>query len=99
MLYAANPVPFTSGVPFPTGVAASPDLLLVSEYCTENIDTGRLQRECYVVRDLPGVWFLPGKIHDYRSSAVREFREPPRVSPVHPARRFRHRRRFGLQGP
>src|SRR4029077_742698 len=39
VFYAANPMPFSSGVPFPTGVAAAPDLLLVSEYCTGNIDT------------------------------------------------------------
>ena len=38
ILYASNPTPFSSGVPFPTGVAAAPDLLLVSEYCSENID-------------------------------------------------------------
>ena len=38
VLYAANPFPFSSGVPFPTGVAAAPDILLVSEYCSENID-------------------------------------------------------------
>src|SRR5438093_3310547 len=37
VFYAANPTFFTN-VPFPTGVAASRDLLLVSEYCTENID-------------------------------------------------------------
>jgi hypothetical protein len=39
IIYAANPMPFASGIPFPTGVAASPDLLLVSEYCSENIDS------------------------------------------------------------
>src|SRR4029077_1798269 len=41
VLYASNPFPFTlppGSIPFPTGVAASPDLLLVSEYCSENID-------------------------------------------------------------
>ena len=38
VFYAANPFPFSSGVPFPTGVAAGPDFLLVSEYCSENID-------------------------------------------------------------
>jgi hypothetical protein len=37
VFYAANPTFFTN-VPFATGVAASPDLLLVSEYCTDNID-------------------------------------------------------------
>jgi hypothetical protein len=34
----AHPSPFTGGVPFPTGVAAAPDLLLVSEFCSGNID-------------------------------------------------------------
>src|SRR6476646_8517461 len=34
----SHPTPFTGGVPFPTGVASAPDLLLVSEYCSENID-------------------------------------------------------------
>src|SRR6266478_8678614 len=40
VLYASNPSTF-SFFPsmFPTGVAAAPDLLLVSEYCSENIDT------------------------------------------------------------
>jgi hypothetical protein len=38
ILYASTPTPFTGDVPFPTGVAAAPDLLLVSEYCSENID-------------------------------------------------------------
>ena len=42
VLYAqfppSHPTPLTAGVPFPTGVAASPDMLLVSEYCSENID-------------------------------------------------------------
>ena len=38
ILYAANPSPFVFGIPFPTGVVASRDLLLVSEYCSENID-------------------------------------------------------------
>ena len=36
-----SPTAFSSFSPsgFPTGVAAAPDLLLVSEYCSENIDT------------------------------------------------------------
>src|SRR3954465_1869518 len=37
-LYAATPFPFSAAVPFPTGVAAGPDMLLVSEYCSEKID-------------------------------------------------------------
>src|SRR6266513_3375 len=51
---------------------------------------GRLRRDCLVVRGDAGVWFLPGKIHRYRSIAVRGGR-------VHAARRFRHRRPSGLQ--
>src|SRR5947208_15437657 len=36
----AHPTVFTlvPPIPFPTSVAAAPDLLLVSEYCSENID-------------------------------------------------------------
>src|SRR5438093_8360744 len=48
---------------------------------------GRMQRGCHVVRDAAGVWFLPGKILDYRSIAVRAAEQH-----VHPARRFRHTR-------
>ncbi len=39
VFYTANPAPFVFTIPFPTGVAAAPDLLLVSEYCTDSIDT------------------------------------------------------------
>ena len=72
VLYAqfppSHPTPLTAGVPFPTGVAAAPDMLLVSEFCSENIDQYRLRhRECHGVRADSGVWFLPGKIHDFRS--------------------------------
>jgi hypothetical protein len=38
ILYASNPAPFSSQVPFPTGVAAAPDLLLVSPYCSDDIN-------------------------------------------------------------
>src|SRR6266404_7484468 len=38
VFYASSPTPFSGQVPFPTGVAAAPDLLLVSEFCTDNID-------------------------------------------------------------
>ena len=37
VFYASNPTPFSGQVPFPTGVAAARDLLLVSEFCSENI--------------------------------------------------------------
>src|SRR5439155_635923 len=53
VLYAANPTFFTN-VPFPTGVAASPDLLLVSEYCTENIDTVACDGTVSLFATLPG---------------------------------------------
>ena len=39
ILYASNPTPFTGAVPFPTGVAAAPDLLLVAPYCSDDVDT------------------------------------------------------------
>ena len=54
ILYAANPFPFTTSVPFPTGVAAAPDLLLVSEYCTENIDKVDCNGNATVFATLPG---------------------------------------------
>src|SRR5881397_1362001 len=33
----SHPTPFVFTVPFPTSAAAAPDLLLVCEYCSENI--------------------------------------------------------------
>src|SRR5436189_1016584 len=53
VLYSANPTFFTN-VPFPTGVAASPDLLLVSEYCTENIDMVACDGTVSLFATLPG---------------------------------------------
>ena len=54
ILYAATPTPFSSGVPFPTGVAAAPDLLLVSEYCSENIDQIDCNGNASLFATLPG---------------------------------------------
>ena len=54
ILYAANPTPFSSSVPFPTGVAAASDLLLVSEFCSENIDTIDCNGNASVFATLPG---------------------------------------------
>ena len=54
VFYAANPVPFTGGIPFPTGVAAAPDLFLVSEYCTDNIDTIDCQGNVSLFATIPG---------------------------------------------
>ncbi|MFL6501812.1 MAG: hypothetical protein ACJ8LL_13970 [Candidatus Udaeobacter sp.] len=54
ILYAANPTPFSSQVPFPTGVAAAPDFLLVSEYCSENIDKIDCNGNATVFATLPG---------------------------------------------
>ena len=51
---ASNPTPFSSGVPFPTGVAAAPDFLLVSEYCSENIDKIDCQGNVSLFATLPG---------------------------------------------
>ena len=39
VFYASNPSCFVNTIPFPTGVAVSPDLLLVSKYCADEIDT------------------------------------------------------------
>ena len=54
ILYASNPIPFTGQVPFPTGVAASPDLFLVSEFCTENIDKVDCNGNATVFAQFPG---------------------------------------------
>jgi len=54
VFYASNPVPFSGQVPFPTGVAAAPDLLLVSEYCSENIDSLDCNGTATLFATLPG---------------------------------------------
>jgi len=54
ILYASNPVPFTAAVPFPTGVAASPDLFLVSEYCSEKIDKVDCNGNATTFATMPG---------------------------------------------
>src|SRR6266446_10449398 len=50
----SHPVPFSGQVPFPTGVAAAPDLLLVSEYCSENIDQLDCNGNASLFATLPG---------------------------------------------
>src|SRR6266487_3892379 len=50
----AHPSPFTAGVPFPTAVAAAPDLWLVSEYCSENIDQVDCNGNATLFATLPG---------------------------------------------
>ncbi|MFL6504875.1 MAG: hypothetical protein ACJ8KC_05620, partial [Candidatus Udaeobacter sp.] len=54
ILYASSPVPFTGQVPFPTGVAASPDLLLVSEYCSEKVDKVDCNGQATLFATMPG---------------------------------------------
>jgi hypothetical protein len=54
VLYAANPTPFVFTIPFPTGVAAAPDLLLVSEYCSEKIDQVDCSGNATLFATLPG---------------------------------------------
>ena len=54
VFYASNPTPFSGGVPFPTGVAAAPDLLLVSEFCSENIDKIDCNGNASLFATLPG---------------------------------------------
>ena len=53
VFYASNPTFFTS-VPFATGVAASRSDLLVSEYCTENIDTVACDGTVSLFATIPG---------------------------------------------
>jgi len=53
VFYAANPTFFTN-VPFATGVAASQTELLVSEYCTENIDTVACDGTVSLFATIPG---------------------------------------------
>src|SRR6266566_6659902 len=54
VFYASNPTPFSGQVPFPTGVAAAPDLLLVSEFCTDNIDKLDCNGTASLFATLPG---------------------------------------------
>src|SRR6266436_4817813 len=54
VFYASNPTPFTGQVPFPTGVAATADLLLVTEYCSENIATVDCNGIATLYATLPG---------------------------------------------
>ena len=98
VLYAANPsnLPLSKSVtgPYATGVAAAPDALLVSDYCARDPVGKIYQVDCdgnvTLFGDGSGLSFgCPGKIHGYRSIAVRGGR-------VHPARRFHHTRRLDL---
>src|SRR6266700_7181714 len=50
----SHPVPFSGQVPVPTGVAAAPDLLLVSEFCTDNIDQLDCNGNASLFATLPG---------------------------------------------
>src|SRR6266496_6845342 len=52
----AHPTVFTlvPPIPFPTSVAAAPDLLLVSEYCSENIDKVACDGTHTLFATLPG---------------------------------------------
>src|SRR5213594_4060653 len=50
----SHPTPFVFTVPFPTSAAASRDLLLVSEYCSENIRTVDCNGVATLFAMLPG---------------------------------------------
>src|ERR1700693_4940492 len=66
VFYASNPVPFSGQVPFPTGVAAAPDLLLVSEYCSDRIDQVDCNGTASFFATIPGFGSCRGK---YRAMA------------------------------
>ena len=87
----AHPSPFTGGVPFPTGVAAAPDLLLVSEYCSENIDQVDCNGNVSLFATLPGNGACREKYMTIAPSMSANAGFTPR--------RFYHRRRFDLQDP
>src|SRR6266487_4006235 len=50
----SHPTPFVFTVPFPTSAAAAPDLLLVSEYCSEKIDQVDCNGNATLFATLPG---------------------------------------------
>ena len=56
VFYASNPFPFSGGPFFggPLGVAAGPDLLLVSDFCDENIQKVECDHTASVFATLPG---------------------------------------------
>src|SRR5882724_10326669 len=54
VFYASSPTPFSGQVPFPTGVAAASDLLLVSEFCSENIAQLDCNGTASVFATMPG---------------------------------------------
>ena len=63
ILYAANPFPFSTGAPvfpgfpsdfYPTGVAASPDLLLVTPFCNEEALSIDCNGQATVFATFPG---------------------------------------------
>src|SRR3954468_24611637 len=61
IIYASNPFPFSSGNPlyasgtwFPTGVAASTDQLLVTPFCSDEIDLVDCNGNATVFANIPG---------------------------------------------
>ena len=53
VFYASNPTPF-SFLPFPNGVAGARDFLLVTEYCSENIDLVHCDGSATLFAQTPG---------------------------------------------
>ena len=61
IIYASNPTPFSSGGPlyapgdwYPTGVAASPDVVLVTPYCSDDIDRIDCNGNASLFATIPG---------------------------------------------
>src|SRR3954469_5588356 len=61
LIYASTPTPFSSGGPlfapgdwYPTGVAASPDVVLVTPYCSDDIDRIDCNGNASFFADIPG---------------------------------------------
>ena len=68
ILYAANPIPFSHWCPLSHGRGRFAGSFARERILRREHRSDRLQRECHVVRDDSGVWFLPGKIHDFAPS-------------------------------
>src|SRR5438094_6765614 len=84
VFYASNPTPFSGQVPFPTGVAAAPDLLLVSEFCTENIDQLDCNGTASLFATLPGFGSCREKYITLASAQSVNSGNPPGSAPFTP---------------
>jgi hypothetical protein len=84
VFYASNPTPFVFTIPFPTGVAAAPDLLLVSEFCSDNIDKVACDGTFSLFATLPGFGSCREKYITIAPSQSVNSGNPPGSAPFSP---------------